>query len=228
MLVEGTQKTAPAGFIGHADSGRSELVMGHFSTLTMFPMGHGRLALGIGFDHQTKEKLWREHGASGEWKNIPAKLKKRIAVALMRDTDIYDGMWVKALDLIPDWNRYKIYLWAMRDTDPLETPCSNDCNLVLIGDAAHAIMPTIGMGASLAIEDAEALASMMPARPTPRAARPSFGREPVTQSGSTWSGVRDVLQWQFHRRREAEALFRGAPDSEFGRLSCRYRRGMGR
>ena len=31
----------------------------------------------------------------------------------------------------------------------------------MIGDAAHAIMPTIGMGASLAIEDAEILGCIL-------------------------------------------------------------------
>lgn len=163
MLVEGTESTAPTGFLAHANSGRSELVMGHFSTMTMFPLGHGRLALGIGFDHKTKEAIWQQHGLplDADWKQLPAKTKKSIAVTLATDSDIYDGMLVKALDLVPDWDSYKIYVWAMRDTDPLIKPWSAQSNVVLIGDAAHAIMPTIGMGASLAIEDAEALAVLI-------------------------------------------------------------------
>lgn len=165
MLVEGTAETAPAGFLGHANSGCCELVMGHFCTMTMFPLGHGRLALGIGFDHASKAMIWKSHGLSpdAEWKDPPAATKKSIAVTLTRDADIDDGMLVKALDLVPDWDSYKIYLWAMRDTDPLDTPWSAQVNVVLISDAAHAIMPTIGMGASLAIEDAEALAALIAA-----------------------------------------------------------------
>ena len=165
MLVEGTADTAPPGFMTHANSGRSELVMGHFCTMTMFPLGHGRLALGIGFDDASKAKIWQSHGLSpdAEWKDLPAETKKSIAVTMTTDADIYDGMLVKSLDLVPDWDSYKIYLWAMRDTDPLETPWSVQSNVVLIGDAAHAIMPTIGMGASLAIEDAEALADLIAA-----------------------------------------------------------------
>lgn len=163
MLVDGTDSVAPKGFLAKANSGRSELVMGHFSTMTLFPLGHGRLALGIGFDHAAKADIWSKHGLApdADWKDLPAATKKSIAVTLTTDSDIYDGMLVQALDLVPDWDSYKIYLWAMRDTDPLETPWSAEGNVVLIGDAAHAIMPTIGMGASLAIEDAEALASLV-------------------------------------------------------------------
>jgi len=163
MLLEGTTENAPMGFMSMANSSRSELIMGHFSTMTLFPLGKGRLALGIGFDHATKNRIWQEHKLDrlSDWKDLPASIKKSIAVYLSTDADIYDGMLVKALDLIPDWNSYKIYLWAMRDSDALERPWREDGNAVLLGDSAHAIMPTIGMGASLAIEDAEALARLI-------------------------------------------------------------------
>ena len=46
----------------------------------------------------------------------------------------------------------------MRDSDVASRPYNQHGNVIMIGDAAHAIMPTIGMGASLAIEDAEILA----------------------------------------------------------------------
>ncbi len=163
MLVEGADQTAPDGFLETANSGRNEIVIGHFSTMTMFPLGHGRLALGIGFDHAIKDEIWKKHGlaSDADWKDLPAATKKSIAVTLATDSDIHGGMLVSALDLVPDWDSYKIYLWAMRDTDPLAQPWSAAANVVLIGDAAHAIMPTIGMGASLAIEDAEALAHLI-------------------------------------------------------------------
>lgn len=163
MLIEGTDHTAPDGFMKIANAGRCELVMGQFSTMTMFPLGKGRLALGIGFDHATKEKLWRDnHLADGaEWKDLSARMKKAIAVQLTQDAKFQNGLLVKALDLVPDWDSYKIYLWAMRDTDAIKSPWAIDGNAILLGDAAHAIMPTIGMGASLAIEDAEILASLI-------------------------------------------------------------------
>jgi salicylate hydroxylase len=161
MLVEDEGGAASSAFRERANGGRSALVMGHFSTMTMFPLGKNRLALGIGFDHQTRASLWARHGLEPDssWQVIPADTKKAIATALVSDADEGDGILVKALDLIPDWNSFKIYLWAMRDTDPLPRPFSLTANVIVIGDAAHAIMPTIGMGASLAIEDAEQLAA---------------------------------------------------------------------
>jgi salicylate hydroxylase len=50
-----------------------------------------------------------------------------------------------------------IGLWQLRDLDPLETWIRG--RVILIGDAAHAMLPTQGQGASQAIEDAEALGS---------------------------------------------------------------------
>ncbi|KAL2859498.1 hypothetical protein BJX68DRAFT_261929 [Aspergillus pseudodeflectus] len=46
-------------------------------------------------------------------------------------------------------------LWQLRDLDPLSTWYRG--RAILIGDAAHAMLPTQGQGASQAIEDAEAL-----------------------------------------------------------------------
>jgi salicylate hydroxylase len=161
MLVEDDGGTASPAFRALANGGRSALAMGHRSTMTMFPLGKNRLALGIGFDHQSKTSLWAQHGLESDtsWQDIAAETKKAIAAVLVADTDDGDGTLIQALDLIPDWNSYKIYLWAMRDTDPLRQPYTKTGNVIVIGDAAHAIMPTIGMGASLAIEDAEQLAA---------------------------------------------------------------------
>ncbi|KAK2607162.1 hypothetical protein N8I77_005864 [Diaporthe amygdali] len=49
----------------------------------------------------------------------------------------------------------EIGLWQLRDVDPL--PQWTKGRVVVIGDAAHAMLPTQGQGASQAIEDAEAL-----------------------------------------------------------------------
>jgi salicylate hydroxylase len=63
----------------------------------------------------------------------------------------------------PDWaqkplrlaERSDLGLWQLRDLDPLQTWYRG--RAILIGDAAHAMLPTQGQGASQAIEDAEAL-----------------------------------------------------------------------
>ncbi|KAJ5340078.1 hypothetical protein N7452_006806 [Penicillium brevicompactum] len=48
-------------------------------------------------------------------------------------------------------------LWQLRDMDPLKI--WHRGRVILIGDAAHAMLPTQGQGASQAIEDSEALGS---------------------------------------------------------------------
>ncbi|KAL3440775.1 hypothetical protein BJX65DRAFT_314428 [Aspergillus insuetus] len=64
---------------------------------------------------------------------------------------------------IPSWlvepfrNITSMGLWQLRDLDPLETWTKG--RAILVGDAAHAMLPTQGQGASQAIEDAEALGS---------------------------------------------------------------------
>jgi salicylate hydroxylase len=64
----------------------------------------------------------------------------------------------------PSWtqdvlrNADSIGLWQLRDLDPLDTWHSG--RVILIGDAAHAMLPTQGQGASQTIEDAEALGTL--------------------------------------------------------------------
>lgn len=96
-------------------------------------------------------------------------------VALVPDTKMHEDpnaaqSWVtegdpeKMLDTFkdfPEWTKEmlrsasKVGLWQLRDIDPLETWVKG--RVILIGDAAHAMLPTQGQGASQTIEDAEAL-----------------------------------------------------------------------
>ena len=165
MLIEIPENMAPQHFSTLANGSSSILIMGTSSTATLFPMGKNRLAVGIGFDHAVRSKLWSEQDlpTDMEWSDIPAAKKHAIALKLAEDAPYADGVIGKSMAFVPDWDHYKIYLWKMRDSDALPEPFAkaNQGNFVVIGDAAHAIMPTIGMGASLAIEDAERLGSLM-------------------------------------------------------------------
>ncbi|KAL3434826.1 hypothetical protein BDV09DRAFT_195523 [Aspergillus tetrazonus] len=77
---------------------------------------------------------------------------------------VSEGSLEKMLDTFsefPDWvtsifkHSRDLGLWQLRDIDPLRTWYRG--RVFLIGDAAHAMLPTQGQGASQAIEDAEAL-----------------------------------------------------------------------
>ncbi|KAF2163952.1 hypothetical protein M409DRAFT_25728 [Zasmidium cellare ATCC 36951] len=48
-----------------------------------------------------------------------------------------------------------MYLWKVLDRDPL--PAYHRGRMILLGDAAHAMQPTFGMGATFAVEDAGVL-----------------------------------------------------------------------
>ena len=69
---------------------------------------------------------------------------------VLRDFEAFPE-WTKA----PFRHAEEIGLWQLRDTDPL--PRWHKGRMILIGDAAHAMLPTQGQGASQAVEDAEAL-----------------------------------------------------------------------
>ncbi|KAH0843282.1 hypothetical protein AYO21_09030 [Fonsecaea monophora] len=52
-----------------------------------------------------------------------------------------------------------MYLWRVADRDPL--PTYHKDHLIVLGDAAHPMLPTLGNGAGMAIEDAGALGLAM-------------------------------------------------------------------
>ncbi|KAJ5119108.1 FAD/NAD(P)-binding domain-containing protein [Penicillium atrosanguineum] len=77
---------------------------------------------------------------------------------------VSEGSMEKMMEIFaefPSWvsNIFKhsanIGLWQLRDMDPLATWVQG--RVILIGDAAHPMLPTQGQGASQSIEDAEAL-----------------------------------------------------------------------
>jgi salicylate hydroxylase len=158
MLIE-VPTDAPSHFQEAANTGECLIVLGKSTTATFFPMGKNRFAVGVGFDDKVQAEIWNSVGANPNttWVDLDITRKEKIAEILAKDCSFQDNMLSKSFEWIPDWNSFKIYLWKMRDSDVATKPYNDYGNVIMIGDSAHAIMPTIGMGASLAIEDAEIL-----------------------------------------------------------------------
>jgi salicylate hydroxylase len=68
---------------------------------------------------------------------------------------------LQSFENFPEWLKElfraapSLGLWQLRDIQPLKTWVKD--RVILIGDAAHAMLPTQGQGASQSVEDAEAL-----------------------------------------------------------------------
>jgi salicylate hydroxylase len=75
--------------------------------------------------------------------------------------ETFAGWHEPLLRLLGSSDRY--YKWALYDRDPLESWSKG--RVTLLGDAAHAMLPHIGQGACMAIEDGYALADLLSQHP---------------------------------------------------------------
>jgi salicylate hydroxylase len=75
--------------------------------------------------------------------------------------DTFAGWHEPLLRLLGSSDRY--YKWALYDRDPLESWSKG--RVTLLGDAAHAMLPHIGQGACMAIEDGYVLADVVSQHP---------------------------------------------------------------
>ena len=92
----------------------------------------------INFVAFVRREGWNEEGWS-----IPVKHEE-----LMEEF----GSWHPRIsDLIKAAPKDKIFKWALYDRDPIDEWYTN--NVVLVGDAAHPMLPFMGMGAAMGIED---------------------------------------------------------------------------
>lgn len=97
------------------------------------------------------ENLHESSGAEGSWTTpgSPAKMLESFSQF---------PQWIKNLLSLGAENA-DLALWQLRDIDPL--PRWSRGRLLLVGDAAHAMLPTQGQGASQSFEDAEAVGSFL-------------------------------------------------------------------
>lgn len=124
---------------------------------------------------------WKEEG----W-NIPAKVREiREAFAGYHDSV------QRIIDVIPESECYK---WALYDREPIAQWAKG--RAVLMGDAAHPMLPFLGQGASMAIEDASILSDAISAASSVEGAFAEYERI-----------RRDRANWVVLESREAGARF---------------------
>jgi salicylate hydroxylase len=120
----------------------TSMIMAHDCRLIMGPARKGTLYSVVGL--VPDERMHEDPNAAQSWVTEGDKDK-------MLETFKEFPAWSRAMLQEAE----SIGLWQLRDLDPLET--WHRGRVILIGDAAHAMLPTQGQGASQAIEDAEAL-----------------------------------------------------------------------
>ncbi|KAL0780618.1 hypothetical protein CaCOL14_001953 [Colletotrichum acutatum] len=120
------------------------MIMGHDRRIIMGPARNGSIYSIVALvpDDQMQENA---EGKSWTTKGSPEKLRKTF--------DVFP-QWAKAVFK----NCTEVGLWQLRDLDPLDTWYRE--RAIIIGDAAHPMLPTQGQGASQAIEDAEAVGAI--------------------------------------------------------------------
>lgn len=120
------------------------MVMGHDKRLIMGPARNGTIYSIVAM---VPDETMKESSDSTSW-TTPGDLKK------MLETFADFPEWAK----VPLKLAKEAGLWQLRDIDPL--PKWHKSRVILIGDSAHAMLPTQGQGASQSIEDAEAVGSI--------------------------------------------------------------------
>jgi salicylate hydroxylase len=118
--------------------------MGEGKHFIAYPVRSGRLLNYVGFV-PSKDETVESWSAAGE------------VAELVASFDGWDPRIVRLLETVGS-----CYWWGLYDRRPLATWTSG--RLVLLGDAAHAMLPHLGQGANQAIEDGVALAVLLEGR----------------------------------------------------------------
>lgn len=147
MTTEDLKQRAP-GFAAHINPHEpyTSMFMAHDCRLIMGPARNGDIFSVVALVPDDKMNEDPDKAQSWVTEGDPQK---------MLETFKEFPEWTKDMLRLPE----KIGLWQLRDIDPLDTWVRG--RVILIGDAAHAMLPTQGQGASQAIEDAEALGAYL-------------------------------------------------------------------
>ncbi|MEV4943472.1 NAD(P)H-dependent oxidoreductase [Streptomyces zaomyceticus] len=141
---------------------------------------------------------------AGVW---PAKGAADARLALL---DALEGWFAPVVDLVRDAEPEEVVVTDIHDRDP--APRWVDGRVALLGDAAHPMVPALGQGANMALEDAAVLADALASAATVSDALAAYARERVDRAGAV------VLA-----SRRQGALDQGADRAEEERRNARFK-----
>lgn len=127
--------------------GESNLFIGPGRTVLRYLIRHGQVVNGVAF---VKTDAWTGEGYSEQV--TPEELLEQ-----------FPGWHEKVLGLFRNAPPEGTAKWALYDRDPL--PSWTDRRVALLGDAAHPMLPFLGLGAAMGIEDAVVLARALALEP---------------------------------------------------------------
>lgn len=123
----------------------SSVTVGPGHIFVFYPIRHSALVNVVAI---TKSDAWKEEG----W-NTPASREEVLAE--------HEGWNDDVTGIISSAPEDAFYKWALFDREPLDTWTRG--RVTLLGDAAHPMLPFLGMGAAMAFEDAIVLARCLEA-----------------------------------------------------------------
>ena len=129
----------------HMGAGTSAIYIGPGAFFNRYHVRQGTLVNCVAI---AASDAWREEG----W-TIPSTYEEFLSV--------YGGWHADVLGLMAKAQPDQFFKWALYDRDPVQTWVSD--RVALLGDAAHPILPFMGMGAALGMEDAIVLARCLSA-----------------------------------------------------------------
>ncbi len=129
----------------HMGAGTSAVYIGPGAFLNRYHVRKGALVNCVAI---AASDAWREEG----W-TIPSTYEEFLSV--------YGDWHADVLGLMAKAQPGQFFKWALYDRDPVQTWVTD--RVALLGDAAHPILPFMGMGAALAMEDAIVLARCLTA-----------------------------------------------------------------
>ncbi|MCC5860698.1 MAG: FAD-dependent monooxygenase [Gammaproteobacteria bacterium] len=169
---------------------RSVVWLGERRQLVHYPLNHGRALNVVAFvsDVDWDREGWHERAELSEL------------------TAQFAGFCDEATEIFGHFAGHELFKWALYDREPVDEWVRG--RLVLLGDAAHPMLPYLGQGAAMAIEDAWVLAGVLGQHDEPADALADYQARRVARARWVLLESREAGR-RFHEPGQDETRFSG-------------------